>query len=93
MHIVVNDMNFLLISFFFNFRYREGKAKWLKRYLSCKKELYTMRNVLYMDHIATACSIYRGEQDDDGDEEESDEENEEQSGNEEESNNTSESDV
>ena len=44
-----------------------------------------MRNVLYMNRIATACSIYRckhmehlDEQDDDGEEEELDEENEEQ---------------
>ena len=58
-----------------------------------------MRNILYMDHIATACSVYRDEhmehleeQDDDGDEEEVDEENKEQSGSEKESNNTSVSD-
>ena len=57
-----------------------------------------MRNVLYMDRIATACSVYKGErmehlnqQDDDGEEDESDEENEDQSGNEEESNSGSES--
>ena len=68
------------------FRYKEGKAKWLERYLACEKDLYSMRNVLYMDRIATACSVYRGEhmehlddQDDDGEEEESDKGNEEDS--------------
>ena len=67
-----------------NFRYKDRKAKWLERYLSCKKELNTIRNVLYMDRTTTACSVYRGEhmehleeQDDDGDEKEADEENEE----------------
>ena len=70
----------------------------MERYLTCEKDLYSMRNVLYMDHIATACSVYRGEHmkhldelDDDGEEEESDEENEDQSGNEEENNSASES--
>ena len=79
--------------------YKEEKAKWLERYLSCKKELYTMKNVLYIDHIATVCSVYKDEhmkhleeQDDDGDEEESDEQNKEQSGNKEDNNSTSESD-
>ena len=64
----------------------------MERYLTYEKELYSMRNILYMDRIATACCIYRGkhmehldEQDDDGEEEELDEKNKEQSGNEEDS--------
>ena len=70
----------------------------MERYLTCEKDLYSMRNVLYMDRIATTCSVYRGEhmehldeQDDDREEDESDEENEDQSGNEEYSNSASES--
>ena len=76
--------------------YKDGKAKWLERYLTCEKELYSMQNVLYMDCIAIACSVYRDEhmehldeQDDDKEEEESDEENKEQSENVEESNSAS----
>ena len=50
-----------LFHFLLILRYKEGKAKWLERYLACEKDLYSMRNVLYMDRIATACTIYRGE--------------------------------
>lgn len=41
--------------------YKDGKHKWLDKYMICEKELYTMRNILYMDRITTACTTYKDE--------------------------------
>jgi hypothetical protein len=33
----------------------------MEKYLACERELYALKNVLYMDRIAAACTVYAGE--------------------------------
>ena len=33
----------------------------MEKYLACERELYALKNVLYMDRIAAACTIYARE--------------------------------
>jgi hypothetical protein len=52
-------MNFFSLCYSNLCRVKEGKEKWVARFVGCSKAVYEMKNATRMDRLEAACAIYR----------------------------------